>query len=287
MTYRIFKTKINRSLGGNVAIWVVMLVFAAIMVLPMLYAVSNAFKPMDEFFIFPPRFWVNRPTFQNFRDLFSLYDNSKVPLSRYLFNTVFVSVLGTTGQVLFASTSAYALAKLRFPGRELMFRVVVLSLMFNSTVTAIANFLTLRELGMIDTYWATIIPSFASPLGLYLMKQFIEQMIPDTLLEAARIDGDGEFGLFARIVFPLVKPAWMTLIVFAFQGLWNTGASAYVYNEELKTINYALSQVQAGGIARAGASAAGAVITMVVPIVVFLFTQFNILETMATSGIKE
>lgn len=175
MAVKLFKTRVNRSLGGDLFIWAVLLLFAAVMVLPLVYAVSNAIKPMDEFFVFPPRFFARNPTLQNFSDLFGFFDNSDVPLSRYLFNTFFVSACGTIGQVILASACAYALSKLHFPCRDLLFRIVVASLMFNSTVTSIANFLTLRTLGIIDTYWAVIVPSFASPLGLYLMKQFMEQ----------------------------------------------------------------------------------------------------------------
>ena len=287
MAVKLFKTRVNRSLGGDLFIWAVLLLFAAVMVLPLVYAVSNAIKPMDEFFVFPPRFFARNPTLQNFSDLFGFFDNSDVPLSRYLFNTFFVSACGTIGQVILASACAYALSKLHFPCRDLLFRIVVASLMFNSTVTSIANFLTLRTLGIIDTYWAVIVPSFASPLGLYLMKQSMEQMVPDSLLEAARIDGAGEFTLFARIALPIVKPAWLTLIVFAFQALWNGGATVYVYDEKLKTLNYAISQIQAGGIGRSGAAAAGAVVMLLVPVLVFIITQSNIMETMATSGMKD
>lgn len=286
MAFKI-KRKINRSFGGTLSIWLFISVFAVFMLLPLVYAISTALKPMDEFFIFPPKFFAENPTLQNFKSLFSVFDNSEVPLTRYLFNTVFVSLLGTVGQVVFASACAYALAKLHFPCRNVMFKIIVASLMFNSTVTGVANFLIFRSLGMVDTYWAVIIPSFASPMGLYLMKQFIEQMIPDTLLEAGRIDGAGEIYMFVKIALPLVKPAWLTLIVFAFQGLWNSGANTYVYNEKLKTINYALSQIAAGGIARSGAAAAGTVIMMIVPMIVFVITQSNILETMATSGMKD
>ena len=286
MAFKI-KKKINRSFGGTLSIWLFISVFAVFMLLPLVYAISTALKPMDEFFIFPPKFFAENPTLQNFKNLFSIFDNSEVPLTRYLFNTVFVSLLGTIGQVVFASACAYALAKLHFPCRNVMFKIIVASLMFNSTVTGVANFLIFRSLGMVDTYWAVIIPSFASPMGLYLMKQFIEQMIPDTLLEAGRIDGAGEIYMFVKIALPLVKPAWLTLIVFAFQALWNSGANAYVYNEKLKTINYALSQIAAGGIARSGAAAAGTVIMMIVPMIVFVITQSNILETMATSGMKD
>ena len=210
-----------------------------------------------------------------------------MPLSRYLFNTVFVTVVGTAGQVIVSSMCAYAIAKLRFPGREVIFRIIVVSLMFNSVVTGITNFLVIRALGLLDTYWAVIVPTFSSSLGLYLMKQFMEQMVPDTVLEAAKIDGAGAGYTFFRIVMPMVRPAWLTLIIFAFQSLWNTGASPYVFSEQYKTVNYALSQVLAGGVARTGAAAAGTVLTMLVPIVMFLFTQSNVVETMATSGMKD
>ena len=140
---------------------------------------------------------------------------------------------------------------------------------------------------MINTYAALIIPAFASPLGLYLMKQFMEQMVPDALLEAARIDGAGEWRMFFTIVMPIVKPAWMTLIIFSFQGLWNIGTTSLIQTESLKTLNYALSQIVAGGIARSGATAASTVIMMMVPVAVFVFSQSNVVQTMATSGMKE
>ncbi len=277
----------NRSYGGDAFIFLVLGVFSVLMLLPMIYAFSNALKPLDELFIYPPRFFARNPNLQNFKTLFLLFDNARVPLSRYLFNTVFVTVVGTAGQVIVSSMCAYAIAKLRFPGREVIFRIIVVSLMFNSVVTGITNFLVIRALGLLDTYWAVIVPTFSSSLGLYLMKQFMEQMVPDTVLEAAKIDGAGAGYTFFRIVMPMVRPAWLTLIIFAFQSLWNTGASPYVFSEQYKTVNYALSQVLAGGVARTGAAAAGTVLTMLVPIVMFLFTQSNVVETMATSGMKD
>ena len=277
----------NRSYGGDAFIFLVLGVFSVLMLLPMIYAFSTALKPLDELFIYPPRFFARNPNLQNFKTLFLLFDNARVPLSRYLFNTVFVTVVGTAGQVIVSSMCAYAIAKLRFPGREVIFRIIVVSLMFNSVVTGITNFLVIRALGLLDTYWAVIVPTFSSSLGLYLMKQFMEQMVPDTVLEAAKIDGAGAGYTFFRIVMPMVRPAWLTLIIFAFQSLWNTGASPYVFSEQYKTVNYALSQVLAGGVARTGAAAAGTVLTMLVPIVMFLFTQSNVVETMATSGMKD
>ena len=287
MKIRLFKTGVNRSVGGNIVLWLFMLLFSLTMVLPLVYAVSSALKPMNEFFVFPPKFFPMHPTLKNFSDLFSIFDQSEIPFTRYVINTVFVSVTGTAGQVVLASACAYALTKLRFPGRRVMLKMIVMSLMFNSTVTAIVNFVTLRMLGMVDTYWSIIIPGFASSLGLYLMSQFMDQMIPDSILEAARIDGSGEFRIFFTIAFPMVKPAWLTLIVFSFQALWNNTGSVYIYDERLKTVSFALSQIQAGGIARSGAAAAGAVLTMSVPILIFVLTQSSVMETMATSGMKD
>lgn len=165
--------------------------------------------------------------------------------------------------------------------------MVVLSLMFNATAASIANFITMSLLGWVDTYFSIIVPAWGSTLGLYLMKQFMETAVADSVLESARLDGCSEFTTFLKIAMPMVKPAWLTLIVYSFQGLWNTGASIYIYSEELKTFNYAINQILSGGIVRAGAGAASTVVMMIVPIVVFVITQSNIIETMASSGMKD
>ncbi len=214
-------------------------------------------------------------------------NDSWVPFSRYIFNTVFISVGGTFGNLVLSSLAAYALAKIDFPGCQFFFQLIQKSLMFTSLVTGIVNFITLSLLGWIDTYWAVIIPAWASTLGLYLMKQFMESNVSTAVLESARLDGASELRTFWSIAMPMVKPAWLTLIIYSFQGLWNSGASAYVYSEELKTLNYAISQITASGIARAGAQAASTVIMMAVPIIVFVVSQSNIIETMGTSGMKD
>ncbi len=278
---------LNRSVGGDMGITVVLAIFGAFMFLPMLYTVMNALKPMDELWIFPPRFYVVRPTLDNFKELFALMSDSWVPFSRYIFNTVFISVTGTAGNLLLSSMAAYALAKIPFPGSQPLFKLVRFALMFTPTVTAIANFITMSALRWVDTYWALIIPACATSLGLYLMKQFMDSNVSAEVLESARLDGATEFKTFWVIAMPMVKPAWLTLIIYCFQGLWNAGASIYVYSEELKSLNYAISQITAGGVARAGAAAAATVIMMAVPILVFVITQSNIIETMGSSGMKD
>ncbi|MCI8589179.1 MAG: carbohydrate ABC transporter permease [Clostridiales bacterium] len=278
---------LNRSRGGDLGIGIMLTIMGAFMFLPMLYAILQSLKPLDELWMFPPRFFVVNPTFKNYTDLFRLMNTSWVPFSRYLFNTVFISVAGTFGNLILSSMAAYALSKIKFPGRGWMFQMVVLSLMFNATAASIANFIAMSLLGWVDTYWSIIVPAWGSTLGLYLMKQFMETAVADTVLESARLDGCSEFTTFLKIAMPMVKPAWLTLIVYSFQGLWNTGASIYIYSEELKTFSYAISQILSGGIVRAGAGAASTVVMMIVPIVVFVITQSNIIETMASSGMKD
>ena len=280
------RNRVNRSTGGDIGIFIILFIFGFLMVLPMYYAIITSLKPLDELWIFPPRFWVAKPTLKNFADLFSNLSNSWVPFSRYIFNTVFISVVGTFGHVIIASMAAYALSKKRFYGSQTIFKVIVTSLMFSGS-TAIPTFIIMSKLGLIDTYWSIILPAFSSALGLYLMKQHMESMVKDTIIEAAKIDGAGEMRIFWTIVMPMVKPAWLTLIVFSFQGLWNSTGATYIYTEQLKTLNYAISQIISAGISRAGAGAASVVFMMILPIAVFMFSQSNIVETMSSSGIKE
>ncbi len=278
---------LNRSAGGDAGISFFLIVMGLFMFVPMLYAVLQSLKPLDELWVFPPKFWVEDPTLDNYFDLFRLMNTSWVPFSRYIFNTVLISVVGTAGNLVLASMAAYVLSKMRFPGRAIMFELIVKSLMFNSTVGAITSFLIMTNLKLVDTYLAVIVPAWGSTLGLYLMKQFMESSVSDAVLESARLDGAKEFRIFLQIAMPMVKPAWLTMIVYTFQGLWNAGASIYIYSEELKTFNYAIGQILAGGIVRAGASAASTVVMMLVPIMVFVITQSNIIETMSSSGMKD
>ena len=277
----------NRSVGGNIFVFAFIGIFAFLMVLPLVYAITSSLKPLNEMWYFPPRFWVANPTIKNYKDLLYLLNDSWVPFTRYLFNTLSVSLVGTFGHVVLASMCAYVFTKHQFIGRNFMFNMVVLSLMFSTAVTGIPSYIIMSGLHLTDTYWALILPAFSSSLGLYLMKQFMSSNVPDAIIEAARIDGSGEFRLFWRIVMPMVKPAWLTLIVFSFQNLWNASGGIYIQSEDIKSLSYAISQIVSGGIARAGASAASIVIMMLLPILVFFFTQSNIVETMSSSGIKE
>ena len=281
------KVVLSRSAGGDAGITFLLVVLGAFMFLPMVYVIMQALKPLDELWMYPPRFYVMNPTLKNFRDLFVLMNTSWVPFSRYIFNTVFISIAGTFGHLFLASLCAYALAKIKFPGRTFMFKTVEMSLMFHATITAVCSFFIMATFQWIDTYWAIIVPSWCSTLGLYLMKQFMDTNVTDAVLESARLDGASELRTFWVIAMPMVKPAWLTLIIFSFQGLWNAGGSIYIYSEQLKSFNYAIGQILAGGIKRAGAGGASLVLMMSVPILVFVISQSNIIETMGSSGMKD
>ena len=281
------KKRLNRSLGSDIFIFSIIGIFGFLMLLPLIYAISSSLKPLSELWLFPPRFFVRNPTLKNFEQLFGIMSNSWVPFSRYVFNTLLISVVGTGGHVIVASMCAYAICKIRFYGSKTLFHVIVYSLMFNTAVTGTISFFIISRLYLMDTYLAIILPAFASSLGLYLMKQFMESKVHETLIEAAKIDGSGEWLIFWKIVMPMVKPAWLTLIIFSFQGLWNTGSNVYIQSDQLKTLNYAISQIVSSGIARASVSAAATVLMMALPILVFVVTQSNVVETMATSGMKD
>ena len=280
------RRKPNRSVVGDVVIYFLLFLIALAMVFPLVFAVSSALKPLDELFLFPPKVFAQNPTMDNFQDLFVTMGKSWVTFSRYIFNTVFITVVGTAGHLIIASMGAFVLAKYEFPGSKLFFSIVVTALMFNGYVTAIPNYLIISILGWIDTYWAIIVPAFAAPMGLFLMKQFMEGL-PMSLVEAAMIDGASRWKIFIQIIMPNVKPAWLTLIIFSVQNLWNNKAATFIYSEEKKTLVYALQQIQSGGIARTGQAAAVTVVVMVVPILIFVLSESQILETMASSGLKD
>jgi ABC-type glycerol-3-phosphate transport system permease component len=181
---------------------------------------------------------------------------------------------------------AFVVSKYVFPGAKLFFSIVITTLMFSGYVTAIPNYLIMTRLGWVDTYLAVIIPAFAMPMGFFLLKQFIDT-IPNTLIEAAKVDGAGEARIFAQIIMPMIKPAWLTVMIFSVQNLWNARASNFIYSEQLKTLPYALGQIITAGVARVGVGAAVTLFVMIVPLVMFILCQSNVIQTMANSGIKE
>ena len=278
--------QLNRSMAGNTLLFGLMIICGLFMVLPLVMIVNNALKPLDELYQFPPKIFVRNPTLENFSDLFVLMNDSWVPFSRYILNTIIITGGGMVGHVIVASLAAYPLAKHKFPGKNILFQMVVLSMMFSWTVTQIPQYLIISYMGINNTYLALILPAWSFGMGLYLMKQFMEQL-PDSLMESARLDGANEWHIFWKIVMPNVKPAWLTLAIFQFQKMWGNTGSLFLRDEQLKPLQFSLQQITAGGVARAGAAAAVTFIIAAVPITFFLICQSNVLETMTTSGMKD
>lgn len=279
------KKKINRSFGGSAAIFIVLGSIAVLMFLPFIYAIMQSLKPMEEIYAFPPKFFVKNPTGESYRLLATLTDSIWVPFSRYLMNTVIVTVVGTFGHLIFASMAAFVLAKYEFPGSKTLAKIVESSLLFAGPVTALPQYIIMSMLGLVDSLWAVILPAVCAPIGLFLMKNFIGQ-IDNAMLEAARIDGAGMFRIYMQIILPLVKPAMFTLVIFSFQALWNTTGGSYIYEESLKLLPTIMNQISTSGIARVGVTAASGVVMMIPPFILFICLQSRIIETMAFSGIK-
>lgn len=272
--------------AGTVMIFIFLLVLGIFMILPVYLAVVMSLKPSQEWFIFPPKLYAMDPTLDNFRDMFRSADRLWVPFSRYVANSVLVTASVTLAQCFTASMAAFVLAKGKFRGSKFLNSVIVVSLLYQSNVIYIVQYMVISKLGMIDTYLALILPNIATPVGVFLMRQSISQ-IPDAVIEAAKVDGAGMFRICWEVVMPNQKPALMTLVIFAFQAAWNIQSGTYVFNESLKTLPTAVAQAAASGIARQGVAMAAAVFMLIPPVIVFMAAQKNVIETMAHSGIKD
>lgn len=277
----------TRSKFGNFVYAFFITVMGLFSILPMIYCICTAFKPLDELLVFPPRFFVHRPTFSNFTILPTLLENLSVPATRYFLNSVFITLSVTVIQIFVASMSAFALSKSHMRFRYVFFLIIQFSLLYNGTTLAIPQYFIFCKLHLIDTLWVYILPAIPSSMGVFLLKQYMDTSIPDSLLEAARIDGASVFKIYWNIVMPITKPAWMTLLLFAFQGIWSVSPSGgTIFSEELKTLPYVMSSIASGGTARAGAAMASAVLLMIPPVIMYFVSQSNVLETMSSAGVK-
>lgn len=276
----------TRSRFGNFVIFTFLTVVGLVSVLPMVYCVCTAFKPLEELLIFPPRFFVSRPTWENFTALPTLLGNLHVPLSRYIFNSLFITGISTVLQILAASLAAFVFSKTKVKGRVVLFYIVQFSLLYNGYTLAIPQFLIFNWTHIVDTYWVYILPAIPSSMGVFLMKQYMDSSIPGTLIEAAKIDGASLFRIYGSLIMPISKPAWMTLLLFSFQSMWSAVPSGTVYSESLKTLPYVMSSISSGGTARAGSAMAVTVMLMIPPILVYFISQSNVMETMSTAGMK-
>ncbi len=274
------------SRGGDIFIFILLALVGIFMLFPIYFSIIQSIKPVEELFLFPPKLYVQRPTMQSFEDMLKVAGGMDVPFSRYVFNSVFVSVVVTAAQLLFASSAAYVLAKVKAPGIKAMNKIIEVALLFTSSVTYIVQYIVMANMGLIDTYFALTLPYIATPMGLFLMKQFMGQ-IPESMIEAAKLDGASHLRICWQIVMPNVKPAWLTLMIFAFQGAWQITGYLFVYSEQLKPIPIVMQQIAASGLARAGVSYATVVVLMLPPMILFLILQSNVVETMAHSGLKD
>ena len=277
----------TRSKFGDVFIFVMLAAAGLFTMLPLIYAVCTSFKPLDELLIFPPRFFVRRPTLGNYLILPDLMASLRIPLSRYIFNSLMVTIVATFFYIIISAMAAFVLSKATFKGRNVLFWTIQFALMFNTYTLAVPQYLIFSKMQIIDTYWVYILPHMASTLGVFLMKQYIEGYIPDALLEAARIDGAGNYRIFWGIVMPVIKPAWLTLMLFGFRDVWAAVPNGTIFTEQLKTLPQIVTQITAGGTARAGSAMAVTVIMMIPPIIVYLISQSNVVEAMSSAGIKE
>ena len=273
----------------QIPFFIIMIPLCIFMALPLVYLFSTAFKPLNELLEFPPSFFVKNPTFKNFTDLLTRSGSTGLPIYRYLINSIFVSLAVVILSVLFSSMAGYILSKKQFRGRKVLFEVNTIALMFVSCAVVIPRFLIITGLGITNTIWAHILPLLAIPVGLFLIKQFIDD-IPNDLIEAARVDGAGDFYIYIKIIIPLIKPALVTVAILAFQSAWNNTETAmlYVSNEELQTFAYYLGTLSGAGnaVSGAGVSAAAALILFLPNLIIFVCLQSKVMDTMARSGIK-
>jgi multiple sugar transport system permease protein len=278
---------------SQIKFYIILLPLVVFMLLPMVFIISNAFKPPDELFAFPPRFFVIHPTFKNFLDLFSKMSTSGIPVSRYLFNSVLITIVTIAASIAVSSTAAYALSKKRFNLKKTLFAINTVALMFVPIAVTIPRFLIVEKIGLLDTFWVHILPGLAMPVGLFLLKQFIDG-IPDEVLEAAQIDGASDLMIYWKVVMPMIVPAIATIAILTFQATWNNAdiSSLYINNDSLKTFAFYLSTLTsttstgANTVAGQGIAAAASLIMFLPNLIIFMFLQSQVMSTMSHSGLK-
>jgi len=261
-----------------------------LMALPIVFIFVNAFKPIDELFAYPPRFYVKNPTLDNFRVLLSLSSGTSVPAVRYLFNSIVISLVVVFTTIFISAAAGFALSKKKFRGRDALFDINKTALMFVSVAVSIPRYFVIVYTGVFNTIWANILPLVVIPTGVFLVKQFIDQL-PDALIEAAVIDGASDYKILRRIVFPLIKPTLATITILSFQSVWNNieTSNLYINNESIKTFAFymsTLTSVTSGSVAGQGISAAATLIMFLPNLILFIILQSRVMNTMAHSGIK-
>lgn len=289
MSLQIDKVNPSRFDKSQFKFYVYLVPLAIFMALPIVFIVCHAFKPMDELFAFPPKFFVSRPTLDNFSNLLSQSSDSGIPLSRYVFNSVIVTTIVVFASIIISSMAGYALSKLRFKSKGALLEINNLALMFVPVAVMIPRYLVIDKVGISDTYFAHILPLLAMPVGLFLIKQFMDQ-IPDELIEAATIDGANDFQIYLKIIMPIVRPALATAAILVFQQVWNNieSSSLFVTSESLRTLAFYMSTLASNTnvVAGQGMAAAASLIMFLPNLILFIFLQSKVMNTMAHSGLK-
>ena len=277
---------------SQIKFYIFLLPLTVLMLLPIVFIFSHAFKPPDELFAYPPRFFVINPTFKNFTDLFSKMSNSGVPVSRYLFNSILITLTTIGASILVSSTAAYALSKKRFKLKQTLFAINTVALMFVPIAVTIPRFLIIQKLNLMDTFLVHILPGLAMPVGLFLIKQFIDA-IPNEVIEAAQIDGASDVAIYWQIILPMIRPAIATIAILTFQATWNNAdiSTLYINSESLKTFAFYLSTLTstvagANAVAGQGIAAAASLIMFLPNLIIFILLQSQVMSTMSHSGLK-
>ncbi|QGG58817.1 ABC transporter permease subunit [Paenibacillus sp. B01] len=275
---------------GQLKFYLFLIPLGMFMVLPIVFIFSQSLKPLDELFVFPPAFLVQKPTLENVYSLLAVADMSRIPATKYLFNSLLITVVVVVLSLIASAMTGYALSKKQFKWRKALFEVNTIALMFVPAAVTIPRYLVVEKLGLINSYAGHILPLLALPVGVFLIKQFVDQ-IPNELIEAARMDGANDMTVFARIVLPVIHPAMATVAILAFQASWNnTETSAlYMSQETLKTFAFymtTLTTTVGNNVAGQGMAAAAALFMFLPNLVIFIFMQSRVMDTMAHSGIK-
>lgn len=274
---------------GQIKIMLIVLPLVIFMAMPLIYIINHAFKPMEELFAFPPRFFVRNPTLENFTKLIKFSRTSGTPLSRYVFNSVIVTILTVGLALLLTTMSAFALSKIKFKGRELMLQINQVAIMFVAVAVLIPRYIVICRLGLIDSIWAHVFPLVAMPVALFLVKQFVDQ-VPDSLIEAAYMDGATDLHVYLKVILPMIKPAIATAAILVFQQVWtNMETSNYYFNDDsMKTLTFYMNSLVNvnNTVAGQGMSAAATMIMFLPNLILFCILQNSVMNTMANSGIK-
>ena len=281
-------TRFHKS---QIKFYLILIPLAAFMILPLIYIICHSFKPLDELFAFPPQLFVKNPTLNNYENLFEVGASTVVPMVRYLFNSIIVAVLTVLCTWVITITAGYVLSKKKFKIKNKLIGLNQAAMMFVATAVVIPRYFIITNLGLANTFWVHILPLLAMPVGLFLIKNFIDQ-VPNELIEAAQMDGATDINIIFEVIIPIIKPAIATVGILSFQAVWSNveTSNIFVTDETLKTFAFYMSTLTSttagNSIVGVGMQAAATVLMFIPNLVIFVIMQSKVMATMAHSGIK-